>query len=342
MSARGFFSTWKTRGLTLDCRRYPGKIFVTARRDGTTEQTEALGSNQLTMSKRDGKTMITAGLPFPTGEVAAHYDDLDSFYREIWGEHVHHGLWNSVAATVEEATHNMITEVAAQAQAKPGDRICDVGCGYGGTARTLVREHGSEVTALTVSEAQYRYASSLEPGSTNPVYLLRDWLNNGLEAASFDSVIAIESSEHMTDLEAFFAEVARVLKPGGRFVVCAWLSREAPCFWERRFLLEPICREGRLRGMGSAAEYQQLARDAGLVPVGFQDVSGRVKRTWSICARRVVQGLVQNQSYRQFLFHGPSSNRIFALTLLRIWLAYQIGCMRYGILTALKPGIGNA
>ena len=286
--------------------------------------------------------MIMSGLPLQTGEVAAHYDDLDSFYREIWGEHVHHGFWHSDAETAEEATHHLITEVAAQAQVQPGDRICDVGCGYGGTARTLVREHGAEVTALTISEAQYRYALSLEPDSTNPIYLLRDWLTNGLEPASFDSVIAIESSEHMADLQAFFAEVARVLKPGGRFVVCAWLSREAPRFWERRFLLEAICREGRLRGMGSASEYQLLAQNAGMVPVGFQDVSGRVERTWSICAGRVVQGLLQNQSYRQFMFSGTSSNKVFALTLLRIWLAYKFGCMRYGILTALRLGVADA
>jgi len=94
--------------------------------------------------------------------------------------------------------------------------------------------------------------------------------------------------------------------------------------------------------MGSASEYQQLAQDAGLVPVGFQDVSGRVKRTWSICAGRVVQGLLQNQSYRRFMLSGTSSNKVFALTLLRIWLAYEFGCMRYGILTALKPGVGDA
>jgi tocopherol O-methyltransferase len=286
--------------------------------------------------------MITAGSSFQTEDVAAHYDDLDSFYREIWGEHLHHGFWCSDAATTEEATHQLIMEVAAHVQVSPGDRICDVGCGYGGTARTLVREHGAEVTGLTISEAQYRYALSIDPDSNNPVYLLRDWLTSGLEPDSFDCVVAIESSEHMADLGAFFAEAARVLKPGGRFVVCAWLSSVAPRSWERRFLLEPICNEGRLRGMGSATEYQQFARNAGLVPVGFQDVSGRVKRTWPICVGRVVRGLLHDRSYRQFLFFGPSSNKIFALTVLRIWLAYKLGCMQYGILTALKPTIHNA
>jgi tocopherol O-methyltransferase len=285
--------------------------------------------------------MITARPPFAERDVAAHYDDLDHFYREIWGEHVHHGLWRSRRESVEEATCNLIVEVAQQAQVQPGHRVCDVGCGYGGTARVLVEQYGAQVTALTVSPAQYDHASSLQPAATNPTYLLRDWLESGLSPAAFDSVIAIESSEHMADLAGFFAEIARVLKPGGRFVVCAWLSREAPRSWERRILLEPICREGRLFGLGSASEYRQLAQATGLVPVCFQDVTRQVKRTWPICARRVVRGFLKEPSYRQFLLRGKSPNRVFALTLLRIWLAYESGSLRYGILTGFKPGGGE-
>jgi tocopherol O-methyltransferase len=283
--------------------------------------------------------MIELNSAFQSREVAAHYDDLDPFYREIWGEHVHHGLWRSAVSNSEQATRALITEVAEQARIQPADRVCDVGCGYGGTARLLVQAYGATVTALTLSEAQYHHAVHLDPGAANPRYFLRDWLANDLEAASFDVVIAIESSEHMASLETFFDEVARVLKPGGRFVVCAWLSRENPRSWERRLLLDPICREGRLRGMGSAVEYDRLARSAGLLPVHFQDVSRQVKRTWSVCAGRVLRGLICRRSYRQFLFRGPSTHRIFALTLLRIWLAYELGSMQYGILTAEKPSI---
>jgi tocopherol O-methyltransferase len=286
--------------------------------------------------------MIQPRSPFRAGEVAAHYDDLDRFYREIWGEHIHHGLWQSSGESAEEATHRLIAEVAAQAGVRAGDQICDVGCGYGGTSRILAREYGAKVTALTVSQVQHAHALALDPATTNPTYLLRDWLVNGLAPASFDAVIAIESSEHMADLEAFFTEAARILKPGGRLVVCAWLSRETPNFCERRLLLEPICREGRLRGMGSASEYHRLAQAVGLVPVCFQDVSRQVKRTWPICAGRIARGLFREPSYRQFLLYSQTSSKIFALTLMRIWLAYEVGSMRYGILTAVKPGLGEA
>jgi tocopherol O-methyltransferase len=90
-------------------------------------------------------------------------------------------------------------------------------------------------------------------------------------------------------------------------------------------------------GMGTADDYQRLARTNGLEFVKYQDLSGRVKRTWPICAGRVARGLVRDPSYRRFLFKEGSDHKIFAFTLFRIWLAYGAGAMRYGILTSKKP-----
>ncbi len=269
-------------------------------------------------------------------EVAAHYDDLDKFYRALWGEHVHHGLFLTRGMSPEEATRKLIGVVAAEAKVQPGSTVCDVGCGYGGTSRVLAREYGASVTGLTISAAQHAYACAVDPGTENPRYLLCDWLHNDLEPDSFDIVIAIESSEHMPDLAAFFDQAARVLRPGGRLVVCAWLTRDALRFWEQRMLIGPICREGRLRGMETAGEYQRLGRESRLIPISFGDVSRQVKATWPICARRVLGGLIRDPANRRFLFRDGGPNRIFALTLFRIWLAYEVGAMRYGVLTYEK------
>jgi tocopherol O-methyltransferase len=164
--------------------------------------------------------------------------------------------------------------------------------------------------------------------------LWRDWLDNGFASASFDHVVAIESSEHMADKQHFFDEAHRTLRPGGRLVVCVWLARSDPRPWEVRHLLEPICSGGRLPGMGTEAEYRRFAEGAGFTVEAFEDLSFRVRRTWGVCAARLARKVLVDRRYRRFLRDARAHNRIFALTLLRIWAAYQTGSMRYGLLVA--------
>ena len=273
--------------------------------------------------------MISPRSPISPPAVARHYDDLDRFYREIWGEHVHHGLWERGDETPADAAVALARLVASRLEVGPGDRVCDVGCGYGATARLVAREHGADVTALTITPVQHAYAVAVDPMAHNPRYLLRDWLANGLPDASFEAAFAIESTEHMADKERCFAEMARVLAPGGRFVVCAWLARSLVSPAEARYMLEPICREGRLPGMGTEEEYRALMERAGLTVHAAEDLSERVRRTWPVCVRRLLHGLATRPDYRRFLFRSRAADRVFAITMLRIWAAYATGAMRY-------------
>lgn len=282
--------------------------------------------------------MIVPKTTFDPAAVARHYDALDAFYRAVWGEHVHHGLWARGDETAEEAAEALTRKVAEAARLRPGARVCDVGCGYGATARWLAAHRGAHVVGLTLSEAQAAYArrQPVPEGAPPPEILVRDWLQNGLPGEHFDAVLAIESTTHMPERPRVFAEMARVLKPGGRLVACIWMTSPQPRAWEVRHLLEPICREGRLAGMGSAAENRAWIEAAGLVVEREEDLSEGVARTWSVCLRRVAGGLVREPRYRRFLGDAAQHDRVFALTLLRILLAYRTGAMRYGFWVARK------
>ena len=280
--------------------------------------------------------MIYPNVKPRSGEVARHYDELDRFYRELWGEHVHHGLWRTGRETPEQAVRQLVEVVAEQAGIGEGDRVCDVGSGYGATARQLVRQYGASVTALTLSPAQHAYATARDARG-NPQYRLGDWLDRPFRAGSFDSVIAIESTAHMDDKLGFFEEAFRVLRPGGRLVVCAWLAGEPLRGWERRHLLEPVCREGCLPGMGNAAEYRTWIAKAGLELDSVQDCSQQVRRTWILCMVRLARKLVTDQRYLRYLMDGRQANRRFVLTMLRIWVAYRVGAMQYSLFTARRP-----
>src|SRR5206468_977577 len=116
--------------------------------------------------------------------IAGHYDELDHFYREIWGEHVHHGLWLTGRESSAEAVLQLTRRVAECARIANGADVCDIGCGYGATARMLARECGAKVTAMTISSAQFHFAQAAMPDE-NVRYLLGDWLRNDLPDASF-------------------------------------------------------------------------------------------------------------------------------------------------------------
>jgi tocopherol O-methyltransferase len=273
--------------------------------------------------------MILPNAPQDEADVAGHYDELDAVYRQIWGEHVHHGLWRTGRESPRAATEALVDLVADRLALAPGQQLVDIGCGYGATAARLAERHRVEVTGLTISAAQAKIAAA----RTNVTCLHRDWLDNGLADAAFDRAYAIESSEHMVDKARFFAEAFRVLKPGGRLVVCAWLAKSAPSRFEVRHLLEPICREGRLPSMGSEEEYQALARGAGFAPLGFEEISRQVRKTWSICARRVAARLFTDPALRRLALSRGTKNRSFLLSLPRLMLALRTGAMRYGIFT---------
>ncbi len=281
--------------------------------------------------------MITSRASADIAAVVDHYDDLDPFYRAIWGDHVHHACWVSGRESTEQAVSNLTHMVARAAGLKPTDHVCDIGCGYGASALIFAREYHAQVLGLTVSRRQFEVANALSQGTDNPQFLLCDAMNSLLPGDSFHSVVAIESSEHMPDKSRFFSEAFRLLRAGGRFVAAAWLTRDEPSAVEEKYLLEPICTEGRIPSLASAREYQAMLVAAGFVGVAFEDLSRQVRRTWNICAMRLARKLLNEPALRRQFLAREFSNRVFAKAIFRIWLAYRTGSMRYGIFSAHKP-----
>ena len=91
--------------------------------------------------------------------------------------------------------------------------------------------------------------------------------------------------------------------------------------------------------MGTETDYRKLLAEAWFEVEAVSDITREVRGTWGICLRRAVSRFFRDAATRSFMFSAASRNRVFVLTMARIWLAYRTGAMRYLVFRARKnPG----
>ncbi|MEM1444090.1 MAG: methyltransferase domain-containing protein [Verrucomicrobiota bacterium] len=284
--------------------------------------------------------MISPQKPASSTEVASHYDDLDWFYRDTWGEEFHHGLWEKGGRTTGEAISHLRKTIADAAGASRGAHVCDIGCGSGAAALRWSSCRGWRMTGFTVSrkqhEAAWESASLLEKSAPQPEFLLRDWLKNEMEDACFDAAVSIECLSHVSDKSAFFREIERTLKPGGRLSLSAWIAGRKISSRAQRLLLEPICEGGRFPSLLNAEELRFETASAGLVVENLDEVGSKVKKTWRVILWRLFVRLFTRSEYRKFLIGDARSGWLRTLTVLRVWIAFELGTLDYAIVSARK------
>ncbi len=106
--------------------------------------------------------------------------------------------------------------------APAGARVLEIGCGPGHLASRLVRDHGLDVTGLDLDPAMIersRARAERLAGGPRPQFVVGDAAALPFADGEFDLVVSTLSLHHWTDAEGASAEIARVLRPGGRVLV---------------------------------------------------------------------------------------------------------------------------
>lgn len=154
--------------------------------------------------------------------------------------------------------------------------VLDIGCGTGGPAIVLARDMGAHVTCIDVEPQLLHRASVLasEAGVAEQIdYRLVSPGPLPFEDNSFDVVFSKDALIHIPDKKSLFADVMRVLKPGGSFAASDWLSGENAA--EDDALQQYIALANLDFTMATASQTAEIMRQA-----GFKDVATNDRNAW--------------------------------------------------------------
>jgi SAM-dependent methyltransferase len=190
------------------------------------------------------------------------YDDsMLAMLELIWGE----GFLSPGGA---ESVRAIVGDVSLR------DRlVLDIGCGIGGVDLVLAREYGAQVIGLDVERPVVERARALvaRAGLADRIALL--CIDPGplpQPDASGDVVFGKDSWIHVEDKVLFFAEVFRVLKPGGRLLAGDWMKGPGPLSADMLYWFET---EGLTYHMETQDRYAEILREAGFEDVGMLDIA---------------------------------------------------------------------
>jgi cyclopropane-fatty-acyl-phospholipid synthase len=158
--------------------------------------------------------------------IAAHYDLGNEFFGLFLSPDLMYSsaLWSDDAGdTLEAASHRKLERICRKLRLAPGDRVVEIGTGWGGFALHAARHYGCHVTTTTISREQYALATRrvAEAGLRDRVtVLLQDYRE--LEGR-YDKLVSIEMVEAIGAqyLPAWFRQLGALLKPDGLALVQA-------------------------------------------------------------------------------------------------------------------------
>ncbi|MET8024570.1 cyclopropane-fatty-acyl-phospholipid synthase family protein [Streptomyces avermitilis] len=255
--------------------------------------------------------------------ISHHYDVGNDFYEIVLGPSMVYSCayWATPDGTLEDAQRDKLELVCRKLGLTPGQRLLDVGCGWGSMAMHAAREHGVSVVGITLSQEQATYARKrvADEGLTDRVEIrVQDYRD--VTDGPYDAVSSIGMAEHVGAEQ--YLEYARdlyaLLKPGGRLLnhqIARRPQHDESTYSVDEFIDAYVFPDGELAPVGGTVT--QLER------AGFEvrDVES-LREHYALTLRRWVANL-EAQWVRGVRLTSPGRARVWRLYMAASALAFE-------------------
>ncbi|MGB4360017.1 MAG: cyclopropane-fatty-acyl-phospholipid synthase family protein [Rhodoferax sp.] len=253
--------------------------------------------------------------------IAHHYDVSNDFYRLWLDESMVYSCayFPSRTESLEAAQSAKLDHILGKLMLKPGERLLDIGCGWGALAIRAAQKHGARVLGVTLSKNQHALACErvAQAGLADQIEIrLQDYRDIDPGDGQFDKITSIGMFEHvgLNHLEAYFAKIHALLKDGGLVLNHGITSTDpgsgATPLGAASFIEKYVFPNGELPHISLALKDMQ---SAGLEALDVECLRRHYARTlacWS-------------DNYEQ---HGEAIRTLVSETTYRVWRIYLAGC----------------
>ena len=255
--------------------------------------------------------------------ISHHYDVGNDFYEIVLGPSMVYSCayWPSPDATLEDAQRDKLELICRKLDLTAGQRLLDVGCGWGSLAIHAAREYGVRVVGVTLSQEQAAYARKRVAGEglTDRVEIrVQDYRD--VPDGPYDAIASVGMAEHVgAERYLEYAEdLYRLLKPGGRLLnhqIARRPQRDESSYSVDEFIDAYVFPDGELAPLGSTVG--QLER------AGFEvrDVEA-IREHYGLTLRRWVANLEADWT-RAMRLAGPGRARVWRLYMAACALAFE-------------------
>ena len=198
--------------------------------------------------------------------ISHHYDVSNRFYELVLGPSMAYtcAVYDTPQVSLEQAQTAKFDLVARKLGLKPGMRLLDVGCGWGGMARHAARAYGVQVVAVTLSQQQAEWGQKavVDSGLADQVEIRHQDYRDVAETG-FDAISSIGLTEHIgiANLGSYASFLAGKLVPQGRLLnhTITRPDDHSPAIARRGFITRYVFPDGELPGVGRLAIELQRA-----------------------------------------------------------------------------------
>lgn len=273
-------------GVTPLSWRQRGRLLATAARLG------ALGANPEPPPEEVSLTGRQHGFNRDQRAVSHHYDVGNEFYRLVLGQSMLYSCayFESSATGLDDAQTAKLDLIATKLELAPGQRLLDVGCGWGSMAIHAAQHYGVHVVGITLSHEQAELASKrvAEAGLTDQVAIrIQDYRD--LEDGPYDAISSIGMAEHVgsANMSDYARRMHDLLRPGGRFLnqAIAW-SRGRTEWGGDTFISRYVFPDGELLTLGTTVS---VFEECGFEVLGVQALRPHYARTLRAWVARLEQ-----------------------------------------------------